>query len=122
MQEFHFSKLPDARVKRNALLFLILTSLLFGLLLIPGIGAMMISPMVFDAPDAGKNPKLFAFTLALASYPIVATISIIASWILYAVKKYRLALGISFLPALSLLAGLIFFNLARNLRGFLFVL
>src|SRR5437762_2691488 len=111
MQEFHSAKPFDAKAKRNALLVLILTSILFGLLLIPGIGAVMISPVVFEAPDADKNPKLIAFTMALASYPFVATLSILASWIFYALKKYRAAISISLLPLLSLFAGLICFIL-----------
>jgi hypothetical protein len=90
---------------------LILTSVLFGLLLIPGIGAVMISPMVFDAPEANRNPKLIAFTVALVSYPILAICSILASWIVYALKKYRAAIWISLLPLLSLFAGLVCFIL-----------
>jgi hypothetical protein len=111
MQEFQIPQPIDAKAKRNALLVVILTSVLFGLLLIPGIGAVMISPVVFDAPDANQNPKLVAFTFALASYPFVTVPAILASWILYALKKYRAATLVSLLPALSLVAGLVCFIL-----------
>src|ERR1041384_2119875 len=104
----------DPRRKRNARLALILTSVIFGLLLIPGIGAVMISPMVFDAPDAGKNPRLVAFTASLVAYPFLTAASILASWVLYALKRYRAAVQVSLLPLLALLAALICFILVET--------
>ena len=61
--------------------------------------------MVFDAPDAQQNPKLVAFTVALVSYPILAFLSIIGSWVLYALKHYRIAIMVSLLPLLSIFAA-----------------
>jgi hypothetical protein len=111
MQPFPVQQPADAKTRRNALLTLILTSVLFGLLMVPGLGAVTISPIVFDAPDAQQNPKLVAFTIALVSYPILAFISIAGSWILYALKHYRIAMAISLLPLLSIFAAFICFLL-----------
>jgi hypothetical protein len=111
MQPFSAQQPLDAKAKSKARLTLILTSLIFGLLLVPGFGAMMISPMVFDAPDSQKNPRIIAFAVALVSYPILASLSIIGSWVLYALKFYRIAIWISLLPLLSLLAILLCFLL-----------
>ena len=111
MQPFPVQQPAEAKTKRNARLVLILTSVLFGLLIIPGLGAMTISPMVFDAPDAQQNPKLIAFTVALVSYPILAFLSIIGSWVLYALKHYRIAIMVSLLPLLSIFAAFICFLL-----------
>jgi hypothetical protein len=111
MQSFPFQQPVDAKTKRNAQLTLILTSVLFGLLIIPGLSAMTISPMVFEAPNVQQNPKLLAFTITLVSYPILALLSIIASWILYALKYYRIAMAVSLLPLLSIFAAFICFLL-----------
>ncbi len=114
MQQLPTQQQSDAKVKRKARLLLILTSVIFGLLLVPGFGAMMISPMVLDAPDSEKNPKLIVFTVALVSYPIFAILSIIGSWILYAMKFYKAALPISLLPLLPLLVAFVCFLLLET--------
>jgi hypothetical protein len=111
MQSFPVQQPADAKTRRSARLTLILTSVLFGLLMIPGVGAMMISPMVFNAPESERNPTLVAFTVALVSYPILAFLSIIGSWVLYALKHYRIAMAVSLLPLLSMFAAFICFLL-----------
>lgn len=93
---------------------LLLTSVLFGLLMIPGVGAVMISPMVFESPDANRNPTLVAFTVALVSYPVLALLSIAGSWISFALKRYRAAMAVSLLPMLSILAAFICFLLLER--------
>ena len=114
MQPFPIRQRFDAKAKRRARLTLILTSVLFGLLLVPGFGAMRVFPMVFDAPDSHTNPKLIAFAVAVLSFPILATLSIIGSWILYAMKFYRVALWVSLLPLLAILAAFFCFLLLET--------
>jgi hypothetical protein len=114
MQPFSAQQPPDAKVKSKARLTLILTNVIFGLLLVPGFGAMLISPLVFDAPDADKNPSLIAFTVALVSYPVLTLPAIIGSWILYAMKWYRAAIWVSYLPLLPLLVALLCFLLLER--------
>jgi hypothetical protein len=114
MQPFSAQQPLDAKVKSKARLTLILTSGIFGLLLVPGFGAMMISPMVFDAADADKNPSLIAFTVALVSYPVLTILAIIGSWILYRMKSYRAAIWISLLPLFPLLVAFLCFLLLER--------
>lgn len=111
MQQFPIPQPVEAKARRNALLTLILTSVIFGMLLIPGLGAMRVLPVVFDAPESAKNPRLIAFAIALLSYPVLALVSIIGSWTLYAWKRYGAATGVSLLPLLSILAAFICFLL-----------
>jgi hypothetical protein len=114
MQPFPVQQPVDAKRRRNARLLLLLTSVLFGLLMIPGVGAVMISPVVFESPASKENPTLVAFTVALVSYPVLALLSILGSWIAYALKHYRTAMVISLLPMLSILAAFICFLLLER--------
>lgn len=111
MEPFPTTEPPAAKIRRNALLTLILTSVLFGLLIIPGVGVIMISPMVFDAPESQRNPKVLPFVIALVSYPVIAFLSIIGSWILYKLKRYKAAILVSLLPLLPVFIAFIFFLL-----------
>jgi hypothetical protein len=104
----------DAKLRRNARLTLLVTSVLFGLLMIPGIGAVMISPMVFESAASKEDPVLVAFTVALVSYPVLALLSILGSWIAYALKRYRTAIAISLPPFLPILAALVCFLLLER--------
>lgn len=104
---------PDARLKKRSLIVLLITTLVFGLLIIPGIGAILVSPKAFDASESPANPKLIAFTISLVSFPVVALISIIASWILYFKTRYQTAMWASLLPLLSLLSSLLTFALVE---------
>jgi hypothetical protein len=111
MEPQEISPPPVPKIKRTALFILILSSTIFGMLLVPGFGAMKISPLVFKAPAAETNPKLVAFVVALVSYPILTILAIPISWILYALKKYMAAIYISLSPLLPMLAALLLFML-----------
>ncbi len=100
-------------LKKRSLMVLLLTTLIFGLLTIPGLGAIMVSPEAFNPSESPANPKLIAFVISLISFPIVAVISIVASWVLYFRKRYRTAIWTSLLPLLSLLSGLLTFMLVE---------
>jgi hypothetical protein len=114
MEPFPVQQPLDAKLRRNARLTLLLTSILFGLLMIPGVGAVMISPVVFESQASRENPTLVAFTVALVSYPVLALLSILGSWIAYALKRYRTAIAISLLPILPILAALVCFLLLER--------
>lgn len=114
MQPFPSQPPVDAKRRRNVRLLLLLTSILFGLLLVPGIGAIMISPMVFASPASQENPLLLAFTIALVSYPVLAVIAIPGSWVAYARRRYSAAMAIGLLPLLPLLAAFICFLLLER--------
>ncbi|MEW6130472.1 MAG: hypothetical protein AB1757_25785 [Acidobacteriota bacterium] len=106
--------MPDASqpiatdaLKKRSRVILIITTIIFGLLIIPGIGAIIASPLVFTPETSKTNPRLIAFMIALISFPVIATISILASWALYFKKRYRAAMWASLLPGLSILSSLV---------------
>ena len=105
---------PDARLKKKSLIVLLITTIVFGLLILPGIGAMIVSPKAFDTSESPANPKLIAFVISLISFPVVAIISITASWTLYFRKRYQTAIWTSLLPLLSLIAGLVTFVIVET--------
>jgi hypothetical protein len=111
MQRFPVSQPAGENARRKARLTLTLTSLIFGLLLIPGLDAMRISSLAFYTPHSETNPGLIAFAVALISYPVLAIVSIPGSWVLYVLKRYSAAILVSLLPLLSLLAAFLCFLL-----------
>jgi hypothetical protein len=108
---------PAARLKKRSLIVLLSTTIIFGLLIVPGVGVMIISPEAFHPADAPANPRLIAFVISLISFPVVAVISIVAAWVLYFKGRYRTAMWASLLPLLSLGAGLITFALVEAFPG-----
>jgi cytochrome bd-type quinol oxidase subunit 2 len=104
----------DARLKKKSFIVLLVTTLIFGVLTLPGIGAVMVSPKAFDTSESPANPKLIALMVSLISFPVVAFISIIASWVLYFKSRYRAAIWMSLLPLLPLIAGLLAFILVET--------
>jgi hypothetical protein len=99
------------RAKRRTLTVLLTTTVVFSLLLYPGYHAMMASALILQAPEAERYAKLNLFGVSLISYPVLTPLSIVTSWILYALKKYQAALCVSLLPALVLLTILFSFLL-----------
>ena len=62
----------------------VVTSVVFGLLLVPGFYAAYFSiGLIFSTADHGGYAAFTAFGVALISYPVIASFSIIASWVFY---------------------------------------
>lgn len=76
----------------------LIVSLLFGVSLLPALGACMMSPMLFDA---GESTAAWTMLALVLSYPLLVIISLPLAWILYRRQSYRAALGVSFLPLIS---------------------
>lgn len=104
---------PAAHLKKRSLIVLLSTTIIFGLLIVPGVGVMIISPEAFHPAESPANPRLIAFVISLISFPVIAVISIIASWVLYFKGRYQTAMWASLLPLLSLAAGLLTFALVE---------
>jgi hypothetical protein len=41
----------------------------------------MMSVMLFDAPGAENDPKIWAFVLSIWSFPVLCVLSIVGSWV-----------------------------------------
>jgi hypothetical protein len=101
--------------KRKALKVLTPGTIIFGILLIPGIAVTMMSVMLFDAPGSEENPWVLAFFYSIASFPVITVFSF-SSWIFYFLKKYTIAVIISLLPLISIL--LVVFQFALSILIF----
>ena len=87
------------------------TILLIGLTLLSTAGLAVavllasVAPLVFDAPGAADDPRAWATCLGLCVSPLPFVGGILGAWVSFALKRYRLALGLMALPLLG--AGLI---------------
>ena len=65
----------------------IVVTLIWGILLIPGLLGAVTSPMFFDAPGSMQNPAAWTNMLIIVSFPCLCVVSIITSWINFAWQK-----------------------------------
>ncbi|MBV9148876.1 MAG: hypothetical protein JO024_03355 [Candidatus Eremiobacteraeota bacterium] len=61
----------------------IVATVIWGMLLIPGLLGALLSPMMFDAPGSINNPAAWANMLIIVSFPCLCILSIIGSWIVW---------------------------------------
>ena len=87
------------KLRRICLAILISTTVLFAPSLIPAGAMIIMSPMAFDA---GETPAIWRAVLILWAYPFVVLAAIAGSWILFALRRYKLATWFSFLPLLDI--------------------
>ena len=88
------------RRKKIALWVLIPANVLFLASLVPAGIMIMFSPMAFDA---GPKPSTWVFVITLLAYPVVVLITIVANWIAFATRAYRLAMWFNVLPVIHLI-------------------
>jgi hypothetical protein len=68
----------------------VVATLVWGALLLPGLLGAALSVMFFDAPGSMNNPAAWANALIVASFPLLCIVSIAASWIVWARRKNRI--------------------------------
>jgi len=93
---------------KGTLVTLIITTILFLLLITPGVYVAMMSVMLFDAPGSTENPTVVGFFYSIVSFPVMCGLSPV-SWIFYALKLYKTAIIVSLSPVLSIIAIIITF-------------
>lgn len=65
----------------------IITTVVWGVLLVPGAAGALLSPMMFDAPGSMNDPQVIAAFVSVVSFPILCVVSIAASWIAWRVFR-----------------------------------
>lgn len=65
------------------------------------------SPMMFDAPGSTSNPQVVTLFWSAISFPVVCIIGLVSAWIAFARRSERMALGLSLLPLIPVITGLI---------------
>ena len=67
--------------------FAIIVSVIWSVLLIPGVLGAMLSVMFFDAPGSMNNPAAWINALVVVSFPLLCIASIAGVWLVWAVRN-----------------------------------
>lgn len=62
-------------------------TILWGLLMLPGFGAAMMSPMMFDAPGSLQDRSLVLVAWCVVAFPLLCIASIVASWVGWSIVR-----------------------------------
>jgi hypothetical protein len=92
----------DPRRRKTLTLLAAVNGSMLTLILL-SIPAVMMSPMIFDAPGSTTDPFNIAVFGTIISFPIVAIVAILISFGLYFIRLYRVAVVISFVPTINVL-------------------
>lgn len=95
----------------------IIINIIFILLLLPGAGMAVMSPMMFDAPGSTENKLTILTATSIFTFPIVIIIAQIISWIFFANGNYKVAFWIALLPVVNITLITIGFTLIQILQG-----
>jgi hypothetical protein len=63
------------------------STIVWGLLLIPGFIGALLSGMMFDSPGSVKDPSAYLMAALLVSFPILCIVSIAGSWIVWTTRR-----------------------------------
>ncbi len=100
-----FSK--ETKKRQNTRIFLIVASILFGILILPSLPMIMMSPMMFDSPGSEDSTSTIILVLSLVAYPVITVFGIVVGWILFAKQKYLFSIVFATLPLLNILIGIL---------------
>jgi hypothetical protein len=99
--------------------WLMVATVIFGGLGTLGIGAALISPMLFDAPGSeGQSATLVLFA-CIFSFPAVCLIALIVAWCVFKSGAERLGMLIGYTPMLNIVVGfgtIVYMNLYNGGR------
>ncbi|MEW7292621.1 hypothetical protein [Aquimarina sp. 2304DJ70-9] len=96
----------EIKKRNNTRIYLIVASVIFGILVLPSLPMIMMSAMMFDSPGSEDSIPTITLVITLVAYPIITGISIIVAWILFMRKKHLLAIVFASLPILDILVGI----------------
>ena len=98
---------PATPTRRRVRIWLIVETILCIPTVLLGAAAALMSPMMFDAPGSTSNPQVVMLFWSAISFPFVCILGVVAAWIAFARRSERTAMGLSLLPVIPLVTGLI---------------
>ncbi|MEL6809804.1 MAG: hypothetical protein AAFP76_00525 [Bacteroidota bacterium] len=101
--------------RKNARIYLIVSSIVLGLGLLPSLGMAMFSPMMFDSPGSENNWITVAIVICLISFPVFVVLCTPVAWFLFVKKKALPAVGVVSIPYLIGIALITLFVLLEVL-------
>lgn len=105
-QPDELNQFPEDPLKRPALIILLVTTPLWGLLFLPATFLALMTTMIFDHPGEDLC-VIWTFAITIFTFPLICLISIATSWIAYGAKTFVWAVFLSFLPVINLVLFLI---------------
>ncbi len=97
----------EIKKRNNTQIYLIVSSIIFGILILPSLPMIMMSPMMFDSPGSEDSIPTIVLVLSIVAYPFVTCVGIITAWILFAKRKHFLAIIFSCFPILNIIVGIV---------------
>jgi hypothetical protein len=73
----------------------VVASVVWGVMLLPGLLGAALSPMMFDAPGSTSNPAAYVNVAIVLSFPLLCLVSIAGSWIVWQMRKGRPTRGLA---------------------------
>ncbi len=96
----------EIKKRNHTRVYLIVASIIFGILIVPSLPMIMMSAMMFDSPGSEDSTPTIILVISLVAYPFVTCIGIITAWILFVRKIHFLAIISASLPILNILVGI----------------
>ncbi|MBP2834195.1 hypothetical protein J8281_18500 [Aquimarina sp. U1-2] len=104
----HPPTLDNQNKKRNYTRnYLIITTLIFGLLIIPSLLVIMMSVMMFDSSGSQDSLPTLLLFISFLVYPFITGISLIVAWILFVKKRNLGTIVFASLPLLNIMVSCI---------------
>jgi len=94
--------------RRRTKILLIITTSIFGALMLPDLAVALFTPFLFDSPSATEHTEVVLFAAVIISYPIVYLLSMILGWVFYSLQKYRFATILSLLPLINIVMFMVY--------------
>ena len=92
--------------RNNTKIYLIVASIIFGILILPSLPMIIMSPMMFDSPGSENSIPTITLVISLVAYPFVTVFSIAVSWIAFVKRRHLFAIIAASLPILNILIGI----------------
>ena len=84
--------------RNNLRIYLIIASIVWFITIFPALFMAMFAPMLFDAPGSEDSNWTIAAAGGIVSYPLIAILAILLSWLFFVKKKHRVAFIVSLVP------------------------
>ena len=98
---------PATPARRRVRIWLIVETMLCIPAVLLGAVAALMSPMMFDAPGSTSEPQVVMLFWSAISFPFVCIFAVVSAWIAFARRSERMAMGLSLLPVIPVVTGLI---------------
>jgi hypothetical protein len=93
---------------------LIVHTVVFGLALLPTMGMVLMSPMMFDAPGSDREVGLWIAFWAVVALPVAIVAGLVGGWVVFARGGRAIGALLSCLPYVNLAVITFGFSLLRS--------